>query len=96
MALSSALTSKRKSNELGVNSMALFPTWYFDESKMAGVSFEDAAEVEAYDRNQTSVHQKRAGFSHSPGISSGHTVIDLGVRLLCNSGFTRWSFRPRC
>jgi len=33
MALSSALTSKAKSNELGVNSMALFPTWYFDESK---------------------------------------------------------------
>jgi len=42
------------------------------------VNFEDAAEVEAYDRKHR-VHQKRAGFSHSPRISSGHTVIDLGA-----------------
>jgi hypothetical protein len=33
--------------------MTSFPNWYFDESKMAGVDFESAAQVEVYDRNQT-------------------------------------------
>ncbi|WP_290878702.1 hypothetical protein [Fischerella sp.] len=34
--------------------MASFSAWYFDESKMAGIDFEDIAQVEAFDRRQAS------------------------------------------
>lgn len=47
---------------------------------MAGVDFEDAAQVEAYDRNQTSsTPEKEQALVTRLGISSGHTVIDLGA-----------------
>jgi ubiquinone/menaquinone biosynthesis C-methylase UbiE len=57
-----------------------FPTWYFDESKMAGVDFEDTAQVEAYDRNQTSsTPEKEQALVTRLGVSSRHSVIDLGA-----------------
>lgn len=60
--------------------MVSFPNWYFDESKMAGVDFEDAAQVEAYDRNQTSsTPEKEQALVTRLGISPKHTVIDLGA-----------------
>ena len=60
--------------------MASFPVWYFDESKMAGVDFEDAAQVEVYDCNQTSsTPEKEQALVTRLGISSGHTVVDLGA-----------------
>ncbi|WP_445633136.1 Methyltransferase type 11 [Nostoc sp. DSM 114161] len=60
--------------------MNSFPAWYFDESKMAGVDFEDVAQVEAYDRNQTvSTPEKEQALVNRLGISSRHTVIDLGA-----------------
>lgn len=31
----------------------MLPNWWFDECKMVGVDFEDIAQVEAYDRDQT-------------------------------------------
>ena len=60
--------------------MLTFPRWYFDESKMAGVDFEDAAQVAAYDRNQTaSTPDKEQALVTRLGITAEHTVIDLGA-----------------
>lgn len=57
-----------------------FPAWYFDESDMAGVNFEDTAQVEVYDRNQTaSTPEKEQALVTRLGISAKHTVIDLGA-----------------
>ncbi len=57
-----------------------FPTWYFDESKMAGVDFQDAAQVEVYDRNQaSSTPKKEKALVTRLGICAEHTVIDLGA-----------------
>ncbi len=55
-------------------------TWYFDELKMAGVDFQDVAQVEAYDRNQTSsTPEKEQALVTRLGILAGQTVIDLGA-----------------
>ena len=60
--------------------MVSFPAWYFDESNMAGVDFEDAAQVEAYDRNQTaSTLDKEQALVARLGIAAEHSVIDLGA-----------------
>ncbi len=60
--------------------MRSFPAWYFDESKMAGVDFEDAAQVEVYDRNQTvSTPEKEQALVTRLGIGAAHRVIDLGA-----------------
>lgn len=60
--------------------MSSFPAWYFDESNMAGVDFEDAAQVEVYDRNQTvSTKEKEQALVNRLGINAEHTVIDLGA-----------------
>lgn len=60
--------------------MATFPAWYFDESKMAGVDFEDAAEVEAFDLKQpSSTPEKEQALVSRLGIAAKHTVIDLGA-----------------
>jgi ubiquinone/menaquinone biosynthesis C-methylase UbiE len=60
--------------------MTSFPTWYFDESKMAGVDFEDTAQVEVYDRNQTvSTPEKEQALVARLEIAAEHTVIDLGA-----------------
>jgi putative AdoMet-dependent methyltransferase len=60
--------------------MASFPTWYFDESNMAGVDFQDAAQVAAYDRKQTaSTPEKEQALVTRLGITAKHTVIDLGA-----------------
>lgn len=60
--------------------MISFPAWYFDESNMAGVDFEDEAQVEVYDRNQTvSTPEKEQALVTRLGISAEHTVIDLGA-----------------
>lgn len=57
------------------------PAWYYDEPKMAGVDFEDVSQVEAYDRNQlSSTPEKEQALVAKLGITSGHTVIDLGTR----------------
>lgn len=63
-----------------MKSMPSFPAWYFDESKMAGIDFEDAAQVEVYDRNQTSsTPEKEQALVTRLGISAEHSVIDLGA-----------------
>jgi ubiquinone/menaquinone biosynthesis C-methylase UbiE len=55
------------------------PAWYFDESKMAGVDFQDAAQAEAFDRKQSSsTPQKEQALVSRLGITSDNTVIDLG------------------
>lgn len=60
--------------------MTSFPAWYFDESKMAGVDFADAAQVEVYDRNQTlSTPEEEQALVTRLGISQQHSVIDLGA-----------------
>lgn len=60
--------------------MVYFPAWYFDESNMAGVDFEDTVQVEAYDRNQTaSTPEKEQALVARLGIAAEHSVIDLGA-----------------
>ncbi|MES1021956.1 class I SAM-dependent methyltransferase [Gloeocapsa sp. BRSZ] len=60
--------------------MTSFPAWYFDEFKMAGVDFHDAAQVEVYDRNQTSsTPEKEQALVTRLKISAKHSVIDLGA-----------------
>ena len=60
--------------------MKTFPTWYYDEFKQFGIDFFDVAQVEAYDRNQTSsTVEVEQALVAKLGISSGHTVIDLGA-----------------
>ncbi|MBD1849058.1 class I SAM-dependent methyltransferase [Leptolyngbya sp. FACHB-711] len=60
--------------------MPTFPAWYFDESTMAGIDFEDAAQVAVYDRNQTSsTPEKEQALVTRLGIAAEHTVIDLGA-----------------
>ena len=47
---------------------------------MAGVDFEDAGQVEAYDRNQTaSTPEKEQALVDRLGILPGQTVIDMGA-----------------
>ena len=54
--------------------------WYPDEFKMAGVDFEDAGQVEAYDRNQTaSTTEKEQALVTRLGILPGQRVIDMGA-----------------
>lgn len=63
-----------------MNSTATFPAWYFNESSMAGVDFEDIAQVEVFDLKQSSsTPEKEQALVTRLGISSGHTVIDLGA-----------------
>jgi ubiquinone/menaquinone biosynthesis C-methylase UbiE len=60
--------------------MTNLAAWYFDELKMAGVDFEDVAQVEAFDLKQpSSTPEKEQALVSRLGISSGHTVIDLGA-----------------
>jgi putative AdoMet-dependent methyltransferase len=60
--------------------MTSFPNWYFDESKMTGVDFEDTAEVEVYDRNQTaSTPDQEQALVNRLGIAAKHIVVDLGA-----------------
>jgi putative AdoMet-dependent methyltransferase len=60
--------------------MTSLPVWYFDESKMAGVDFQDATQVEAFDRKQSSsTPEKERALVSRLGITSKHTVIDLGA-----------------
>ena len=54
--------------------------WYFDESKMAGIDFQSMAQVEAYDRNQTSsTPELEQALVRRLGIQPVQTVIDLGA-----------------
>lgn len=56
------------------------PAWLFDEFKMVGVDFEDSAQVEAYDRNQTvSTPEREQALVAQLGITPEQTVIDLGA-----------------
>jgi ubiquinone/menaquinone biosynthesis C-methylase UbiE len=62
------------------NSMVPFPAWYFDESKVAGVDFEDVNQVETFDLKQpSSTPEKEQALVKRLLISPGHTVIDLGA-----------------
>lgn len=59
--------------------MTSFPNWYFNESEMAGVNFDNLAQVEDYDQNQTaSTPEKELALIARLGIAAGHTVVDLG------------------
>jgi putative AdoMet-dependent methyltransferase len=54
--------------------------WYFDEFKMAGVDFEDEAQVKAYDLKQTvSTPEKEKALVTRLEILPGQIVIDLGA-----------------
>ncbi|MBD2514750.1 methyltransferase domain-containing protein [Nostoc sp. FACHB-973] len=60
--------------------MVSLPNWYFDESKMAGVNFEDAAQAESFDFKQpSSTPEKEQALVSRLGITSGQIVIDLGA-----------------
>lgn len=60
--------------------MSSLPNWYFDESKMAGVDFEDAAQVEVFDLIQpSSTPEKEQVLVSRLSIASEQTVIDLGA-----------------
>ncbi|MFQ4144658.1 class I SAM-dependent methyltransferase [Chlorogloeopsis sp. ULAP02] len=60
--------------------MSSFPTWYFDESQIVGIDFEDIAQVETFDCKQTSsAPEIEQVLVKRLGISSGHTIIDLGA-----------------
>ncbi|MER3434228.1 MAG: SAM-dependent methyltransferase [Leptolyngbya sp. ERB_1_1] len=60
--------------------MASLPDWYFSEYNMAGVDFEDAAQVEVFDLKQlSSTPEKEQALVSRLGISSEQTVIDLGA-----------------
>lgn len=60
--------------------MTRLPGWFYNELQQIGVDFEDTAQVEVFDRNQTSstVEAERSLIDHL-GISKGHIVIDLGA-----------------
>jgi putative AdoMet-dependent methyltransferase len=63
-----------------MNSMISLPNWYFDESKMVGVDFEDTAQAESFDLKQpSSMPEKEQALVSRFGIASGQTVIDLGA-----------------
>jgi putative AdoMet-dependent methyltransferase len=54
--------------------------WYFDEFKMAGVDFENEAQVKAYDLKQTvSTPEKEQALVTHLEILPGQIVIDLGA-----------------
>lgn len=54
--------------------------WHFDEYAMAGVDFADVAQVEAYDRNQSSsTPEKEKALVSRLRIAADHTVVDLGA-----------------
>lgn len=58
----------------------MLPDWYPDEYKMAGVDFEEVAQVEVYDRNQTvSTPEKERALITRLEILPGQTVIDMGA-----------------
>lgn len=60
--------------------MSVLPAWFYNELQQKGVDFENIAQVEAYDRNQrSSSQQAEQALVEQLGISSGHTVIDLGA-----------------
>ncbi|MEG4802824.1 class I SAM-dependent methyltransferase [Microcoleus sp. ARI1-B5] len=60
--------------------MTSLPNWYFDESKMAGVDFEDTAQVETFDLKQpSSTPEKEQVLVSRLSISPKQTVIDLGA-----------------
>lgn len=62
-----------------MNAISL-PNWYFDETMMAGVDFEDASQVEAFDLKQpSSTPEKEQALVTRLGIIPGQTVIDLGA-----------------
>jgi putative AdoMet-dependent methyltransferase len=59
------------------------PPWLYDEFRQIGTDFETMAQVKAYDRNQhSSTPEAEQALMARLGISSGHSVIDLG----CGTG----------
>lgn len=60
--------------------MTTFPAWYYDELKQVGLDFNDVAQVEAYDRNQTSsTAEVEQALVAQLKISPGHIIVDLGA-----------------
>lgn len=54
--------------------------WFYDELQQKGVDFEDLERVEAFDRNQrSSSEQAEQSLVQWLGISTNHTVIDIGA-----------------
>jgi putative AdoMet-dependent methyltransferase len=61
-------------------SPSTLPAWFYNEFQQVGVDFEAAAQVEAFDRNQTSsTVAAEQQLVDRLGVSTGHTVIDLGA-----------------
>ncbi len=60
--------------------MSKFPRWYYNELAQVGVDFENQAEVEAYDRNQTSNSAEESrDLIKELGIQPSHIVIEFGT-----------------
>ncbi|MBW4567735.1 MAG: methyltransferase domain-containing protein [Tolypothrix carrinoi HA7290-LM1] len=60
--------------------MTMIPGWYYDELQQIGVDFEDAAQVQSYDRKQTSnTPEVNQALIQRLGISKEHTVIEIGT-----------------
>jgi cyclopropane fatty-acyl-phospholipid synthase-like methyltransferase len=59
------------------------PNWLYNEFQQVGTDFENAAQVEAYDRNQisSSVEEEQELMTQL-GISAGHAIIEFG----CGTG----------
>jgi putative AdoMet-dependent methyltransferase len=66
--------------------------WHYDDLRQIGLDFEDAAAVEAYDRNQrTSAAEDRALLDQL-AVGADHVVIDLG----CGTGSFAIEAARRC
>lgn len=60
--------------------MTVLPAWFYDELKQIGTDFEETAQVETYDRNQSSsTPETEQALIERLGIKAGHTLIDLGT-----------------
>jgi putative AdoMet-dependent methyltransferase len=66
--------------------------WHYDDLRQVGLDFEDAAAVEAYDRNQrTSAAEDRALLDQL-AVGTDHVVIDIG----CGTGTFAIEAARRC
>jgi putative AdoMet-dependent methyltransferase len=72
--------TKTSQRQIEVKHMTVLPGWFYDEFPQSGVDFEDTAQVEAFDRNQrSSTEEAEQALVERLGISTGHTVIDIGA-----------------
>ena len=66
--------------------------WHYDDLRQVGVDFEDAAAVEAYDRNQRTDAAAERALLDELGVGADHVVIDIG----CGTGAFALEAARRC